>query len=292
MKVATAISELQERDTPWCRPIFRWAGSKRSLLPILLRSSPSKFERYFEPFVGSACLFFALKPHSAILGDFNADLIQAYRILGRHPRLVARGVEDLPNTSAAYYRLRAACPETLSEISRAVRFTYLNRNCFNGVYRTNKLNRFNVPRGTRAGRALSEAEVVRCSIALRSAKLVVGDFEETLKPTRKGDFIYLDPPYSNNDRTTFGEYGYGAFGDQDIGRLIASLKRLSRLNAKVLFSYTENTEVLSAIKDWSVVRVRVRRQIGGAGNSRLTHEILASNFSDLNSALVDSFKHS
>jgi DNA adenine methylase len=270
-----------KNNQPWCRPLFRWAGSKRSLLPLLLKCVPDNYERYVEPFAGSACLFFALKPASAILGDFNSDLMQAYDVIARHPRIVARQVSCLPDTSRAYYELRSQAPESLDGIQQAVRFTYLNRHCFNGVYRTDRLNRFNVPRGDRPGLPPSEAEIYRCSVALRAATLVTGDFEAALKLARRNDFVYLDPPYSTASRPTFGEYGYGAFGRHDLSRLLESLKALSKRGARVLLSYTADAEVLGALRDWSVISIRVRRQVGGGGRNAKTSEILASNFAEL-----------
>ena len=135
------------RRRPWCRPCFRWAGSKRSLLPSLLDCVPHSYDRYIEPFAGSACLFFALRPDRAILGDFNVELMQAYRTIAKHPRLIAREVLRLPASQAAYYRIRSLVPNLLTPLHRAVRFAYLNRYCFNGVYRTDRKNRFNVPQG-------------------------------------------------------------------------------------------------------------------------------------------------
>jgi len=230
-------------------------------------------------------LFFALRPSQAVLGDFNSDLISTYRVIARHPRIVSRKVSSLPDTCDVYYRIRALDTSTLSEIDRATRFMYLNRHCFNGVYRTDASNRFNVPRGTRAGRNLTEAEVYRCSLALRDATLVAGDFTNTLKVAKRNDFVYLDPPYSAVARPTIGEYGYGAFAKSDIDRLLELLHSLSTRGAKVLFSFTADRAVLSALKEWNVARIRVRRQIAGGARNAVVTEILASNFKDLRSFL-------
>jgi DNA adenine methylase len=121
----------------------------------------------------------------------------------------------------------------------------------------------------------------RCSVALRSATLVTGDFEIPLQLAKKNDFVYLDPPYSAAQRPTFGEYGYGAFGSDDTDRLIESLRRLSKRGVRVLLSYTADKELLDALRTWSVVSISVRRQVGGGGRNARATEILASNFSDL-----------
>src|SRR5579859_6326272 len=195
----------------WANPLLRWAGSKRALLPMLVSCVPAQFGTYIEPFAGSACLFFAIRPRCAVLGDFNAELIATYTAIRRHPRLVARHVATWGSSSEEYYGVRALDPDTMPDIMRAARFVYLNRRCFNGVYRTNRHGQFNVPIGTRIGRMPAEKDFYRCSVALRPASLLSCDFDVTLRSARHGDFAYLDPPYSTSTRPNYGEYGYGAF---------------------------------------------------------------------------------
>jgi DNA adenine methylase len=251
------------------------------MIPKLLACLPSDLGRYVEPFAGSACLFFAVKPKLAILGDFNFELMNTYRVIARHPRLVAREVSRYPIDDGTYYALRAQNPESLGDIERASRFMYLNRHCYNGVYRTNLKNQFNVPRGVRSGECPSEAEVYRCSLALRSATLIAGDFETTLAQVKSGDFVYLDPPYSSSSRPTYGEYGYGAFDRADCKRLFVLLRDLSARGVRVLFSYAEEPAVLNALRGWSIASISVRRQVAGGPGKKNVSEILASNFSDL-----------
>src|SRR5947208_694046 len=125
-------------------PLLRWAGSKRKLIPQLLRHVPEGFDRYIEPFGGSACLFFALRPDRAIIADLNQELIETYRTLRSHPKLVHRAVFNMPRTKRYYYAIRDRTPQALSDVEKAARFLYLNRNCFNGVYRLNHAGCFNV----------------------------------------------------------------------------------------------------------------------------------------------------
>src|SRR5712664_2313347 len=113
------------------RSLLRWAGSKRKLLPLLVESSPTKFKRYFEPFAGSACLFFKLRPRRAILGDLNAELMNTYNAIKEHPKRVYRTILKYPATKRYYYRIRKTDFADHSLIDRAARFIYLNRYCFN-----------------------------------------------------------------------------------------------------------------------------------------------------------------
>lgn len=262
----------------WSRPLFRWAGSKRALLPQLANRAPRAYDRYIEPFAGSACLFFALNPQRAVLSDFNSELMHAYRMFALHPRRLVRMCEGLPEGPDAYYLVRSIDPATLDDLERAARFVYLNRRCFNGVYRTDRRNRFNVPLGSRTGPPLLEAEAVRCSAALRRSELITGDFEEALEHARRGDFVYVDPPYTTATRATYGEYGYGAFGEADLTRLLSSLHQLTRKGVSVLLSYTADDRVVEALEGWDVAHLPVRRQVAGGARNRKAIEILASNF--------------
>lgn len=267
---------------PWAPPFLRWAGSKRGLLPLLSSCIPKEYGTYFEPFVGSACLFFAIRPAVGVLGDFNPDLIATYDAIRRHPRRVARAVQLFGSHADDYYAARALDPSTMSDVDRAARFVYLNRHCFNGVYRTNRRGDFNVPFGSRIGPGPTERDFYRCSVALRAATFVPDDFGVTLRHAARGDFAYLDPPYSTSTRPSFGEYGYGAFTKADETRLTDQLTELDRRGVAVLFSYADDDAVIDALREWSLVRIGVQRRIGGIGGRRTsTSEILASNVVDV-----------
>jgi DNA adenine methylase len=269
------VSELR----PWAAPLLRWAGSKRKLLPLLMKSVPVDALRYIEPFVGSACLFFALRPASAVLGDINSSLLETYEVLRDHPRQLARLVLSMPPTQRYYYRLRNKRPESLPPLERAARFVYLNRFCFNGVYRTNREGLFNVPRGQKTGGIPSERDFVRCSIALRTAVVRPGDFENCLSDVRKGDFVYLDPPYAHETRRPTGEYGYGCFAKNDHDRLLECLRRVERAGAIFLLSYSDNPSFARAIKgEWHQKQVSVRRHVAGFADHRSrVNELLVTN---------------
>jgi DNA adenine methylase len=263
-------------EKAWAPPIFRWAGSKRQLLPVLMQSIPSDFARYIEPFAGSACLFFALRPSQAILGDINEELIKTYEIIRSHPRLVARAAHDLPVTKPQYYKMRATRPESLALVERAVRFVYLNRYCFNGVYRTNQKGLFNVPMGVRTGKMPSEQSFYRCALALRNAKLRATDFETCLKDIRPGDFVYLDPPYARSRLR--GEYGYDSFREEDIVRLVNVLKSIDEAGAVFLLSYADSPELRSLLIRWRSKKLSVRRHVAGFAKHRsIVSEVLVSN---------------
>ena len=264
--------------SPWASPMLRWAGSKRKLLPVLMSHVPFGFARYIEPFAGSACLFFALRPEAAVLGDINENLLNTYSTIRDHPRLVARQVASWRATSAEYYRIRSLRDEELEPVHRAARFVYLNRYCFNGVYRTNRSGHFNVPRGVRTGTLPSEQVFFRCAVAIRKAELRPGDFEHCLNDVGKSDFVYLDPPYASRGRPRFGEYGYGCFADNDIKRLVQWLQQIDRAGAAFLLSYSDTAALKALTKKWNRRRLDVRRHVAGFADHRArVRELLVSN---------------
>src|SRR5258708_35663018 len=184
-----------ELPTQGCAPFLRWAGSKRRLLPILQSFWTAKHKRYVEPFAGSACLFFAIKPPKAVLGDLNSELISTYIEVKYRITAVLNELKKLkPESKREYKRLRSADITTLTPPARAARFIYLNRYCFNGIYRTNLLGQFNVPySGDRCGRVPKDEAFRKCSSRLRRALFINGDFENVLNHATAGDLVYMDP---------------------------------------------------------------------------------------------------
>jgi DNA adenine methylase len=155
---------------------------------------------------------------------------------------------------------------------------YLNRNCFNGIYRTNLRGDFNVPMGTRQGAYISKDDFLTCSRLLQNATLVVGDFAKTLEKVRAGDFVYLDPPFAVNSRRIFREYGKTTFDISDIPRLSESLTAIVKRGADFLVSYADCSQSRRLALKWHSVRLPIRRYVAGfAGDRREAYEWLISN---------------
>ena len=199
-------------------PIFRWAGSKRKSLQALTAFWSERFERYIEPFAGSACLFLRIKPKAAILADLNSTLIQTYRTIRRHPVAVAEALYTIPRNSTTYYDVRRRVRSPGNSIERAAFFVYLNRNCFNGIYRTNLDGDFNVPFGAEQGQYPRPCDFQTTAKLLKNAKLLSCDFGATLRHLRRNDFVYLDPPFAATGVRTFIEYGKKSFASDDLDR--------------------------------------------------------------------------
>ena len=258
----------------------RWAGSKRLLIPYLGRLYPkAEAPRYVEPFAGSAALFFALSPRRALLSDINRELIEAYRAVQRDVELVIQCFRRLRRGRAAYYRIRADEGGDESPSVKAARFLYLNRYCFNGLYRTNTAGKFNVPYGPPRRPLVEFEQRLRAGAAvLRSANLVSADFEEVISRVRRGDFVYMDPPYALDERRVFREYLPGSFSTVDIPRLSAALQFLDEVGATFVLSYEMGQESRALVGRWYHRTVITRRNVAGfAGHRRSASEVIISN---------------
>jgi DNA adenine methylase len=262
------MASLPVRSTTSVRPVIRWAGSKRLLVPKLSYLAPNSFKRYVEPFVGSACLFLALKPKAAVLSDLNPHLISTYKEIRKNPEAVAAAMCEWRATRDDYIKARAL--RIAGDDTRAAaRFLFLNRYSFNGVYRENQNGEFNVPwGGGRSGNLPTIAELGAVARALKSVTLARSDFEPIIRSTHAGDFLYLDPPYHYGDGRNRGEYGYGAFGLQDMERFVASVLDAHDRGVKILISYNKAHSLLRALPNWKLHYSPVRRSVAGFCENR------------------------
>jgi DNA adenine methylase len=263
-----------------CPPFLRWAGSKRRLLPVLQTFWSKRHKRYIEPFAGSACLFFAIKPPKAILGDLNPELIATYiEVKYRLDGVLSELRKLTPADAMEYTRLRALDTSRMSPAARAARFVYLNRFCFNGIYRTNLRGQFNVPfSGVGCGAMPPDGLFKKCSGRLRRARFVRGDFERVLRHAVKGDFVYMDPPYAIRARRIFNEYDPSTFSHKDINRLRTWMERLHAKGIHFVVSYAESDEADLLRREFSYETVAVRRNVAGfAAHRSWTNEVLITN---------------
>ena len=258
---------------------IRWAGSKKALLPELRKYWVANSSRYVEPFCGSACLFFDIAPQKAILGDINGELITTYKAIKKNPKLVSRILRRIQKTKKSYYATRAISPKLLSDEQVAARFIYLNRFCFNGIYRTNLKGEFNVPYAKPKERVIFNPAIIsQMSRLLKRAMLMNSDFEGVLEKVSPGDFVYLDPPYAVANRRIFSEYHPDTFSKKDLNRLSRALIKLDRKGAHFVVSYADSSEGRTLLSRWNPRRVRTRRNIAGfVGHRRKAYELIASN---------------
>jgi len=251
------------------KPLIRWAGSKRKLLPYLKTFWNGTFTRYVEPFAGSACLFFDLEPDVAMLGDTNRELVATYKAIRSDPEAVYDILRQIPSNKSSYYAFREQAPTDKHGFLAAARFIYLNRFCFNGIYRTNMAGKFNVPfSGEGTGAIPDLKHLQNVSRQLQKAKIYGSDFENILDKTVEGDFVYLDPPYSVENRRVFKQYGPSIFGLEDLDRLSKQLFALDKKRVKFVVSYAYCREALEKFGSWMVTRKLTTRNISGFAEHR------------------------
>jgi DNA adenine methylase len=257
-------------------PFVKWAGGKRRLLPQLLARLPRRMTTYFEPFVGGGAVFFALanerRFERAVLGDDNAELIEVYRVVRDDPETLVRALKPMQKhvrDAEYFYRVRASSPRL--PVRRAARFLFLNKTCFNGLYRVNKAGHFNVPFGRyKTPPQLFDPEALHdASRALQNVELVVGDFATTLEVAARGDAVYLDPPYAPRSETSrFTSYTTGGFGAQDHERLADTFARLKRRRVRAVLSNASTLFTRALFEAHEVEVFRVGRTISAAAKRR------------------------
>lgn len=232
--------------TDSARPFLRWPGGKRWLVPYVRKILAGRtFDRYIEPFLGGGAVFFALAPPSAILADINSELMGVYRQVRRDPRPLLEGLRALPVNAETYQRKRAACPT--DEIERAVRFLYLNRTAFAGMYRLNRQGEFNVPFGgglRTTAPLLNTSLLADASHLLRRATLLAWDFQDVIGLAEAGDLVYCDPTYTvAHNNNGFVRYNQRNFSWEDQERLAQVAACAAQRGALVLISNADHAGV-------------------------------------------------
>lgn len=260
------------------KPFLKWAGGKTQLLPELAARVPNFSGRYFEPFVGGGALFFhlveSLPGREWILGDANAALIRTYHALGQWPSSVIDCLHSYAKAHSEkfYYTLRAETPDPFCGSSFAARFIYLNKTCFNGLYRENRTGKFNVPFGKKATFVVEEDVLRTCSEALQKCRFRDDGFDQFPNDEpKKGDFVYFDPPYAPLSATSsFTSYVKSGFDARDQERLRDYALACKRRGAHVLLSNSSAPLIRELYKgpEWKVEEVSARRNINSKASAR------------------------
>lgn len=201
------------------------------------------------------------------MADINQDLIGFYRVLKREPKRLHDGLISMPRTVSAYGEARSAFACCDDEVQRAVLFWYLNRHCFNGLFRTNRKGLFNVPFGSKLPPLPAWSAVSQCATALRRASVKCSDFEQTLADAGEGSFVYVDPPYRRAASRDRGEYGIGAMRDDEMARLLEACQAAGERGARVLISY--NADLSASLPGWHQEVINGRRLISADPDKRV-----------------------
>lgn len=270
---------------PKARPFLKWAGGKTRLLPELLKRVPRHFNNYFEPFTGGGALFFELSPRRAFLSDINEELINAYRVIRENLQELLTDLERHVYSAEYFYQIRNAdrLPEYSSwdPIKRASRLIYLNKSCFNGLYRVNAAGQFNTPFGDYLNPRIFDREnLAACSSLLKDATLACGSFRVFEQHMKRGDFVYFDPPYVPLSKTAnFTSYTKEGFSEDLQVSLRDLCYRLTKKGVMFMLSNSHSDFVLDAYKTFKVETVEAPRAINSNASKRQkVKEVIVSNF--------------
>ena len=265
------------------QPFIKWVGGKRQLLDRIIPRMPAEYGTYHEPFLGGGAVFFAERPRRAYLNDINAQLVSCYRAVKSNPDAVIAAAGEI---DASY----AATPDDAREefnglvsagsdddIAVAALFLFLNRHCFNGLYRVNRKGLFNVPFNGSKGGSFSPEIIEADAEALRSATVTNGDFLDALARVQSGDFCFIDSPYAPLNPTSFESYAKEGFTEDQHRALAAEFRRLDEIGAKLMLT-NHDTDLIRELYDgFDIIEVDVRRSINRNGDGRTGVEVIITN---------------
>ena len=279
--MAVELEQLKQETYP----IVKWVGGKRQLMFELLKNMPKNYNRYFEPFIGGGALFFELRPDNAYISDMNEELINLYQVVRDN---VDELITDLQkhDISKEYFMEirnidRTEDYESWSDIQKASRFIYLNRTCFNGMYRVNSKGEFNVPFGYyKNPRIVDENNLINCSSLLQRTEIRHADFSEILTKVQEGDFVYFDPPYVPlSETSSFTSYTKDGFDIDMQFKLRDVCDELDSIGVKFLLSNSDTKLVNDLYENYNINKVFASRQINANadGRGKIT-EVLVRNY--------------
>lgn len=274
----TAIETHSNKEvalTP--KPFLKWAGGKSQLLEELRAAQPDNFNRYIEPFIGGAAFFFDLAPESAVISDLNPELVNAYIAVRDDVEAVISTLSTFNNSEQDFYIARESRFDQLESTYAAARTIFLNRTCFNGLYRVNRSGHFNVPYGKNNNSKFIRPGTLRAaSSALQGTEIVLEDYKKVLKNhARAGDFIFLDPPYlPASEYADFKRYTKEQFDEEDHAELAAEVKRLQKLGCHVVLTNSNHPLVNELYAGLEISVHNTRRNISSKAGTRKGQDII------------------
>lgn len=261
------------------KPILKWAGGKTQMLGDLLPKVPSSYGRYIEPFLGGGAMFFALQPEQAVIADSNPELINLYRQVANHVDDVVCQLKKYENTQEMFYAVRGQDWTMLPEAGAAARTIFLNKTCFNGLYRVNKKGRFNVPFGKYKNPKICDEEGLKAaSAALKKAEIVCGDYLLVLEHyAQPGDFVFLDPPYLPiSEYSDFKRYTKEQFYEEDHVELAKMVKTLHERGCHVILTNSNHPLVHELYAPFTIDVIQTKRHISCNGSTRKGEDVIVT----------------
>lgn len=281
MKEVWALAEqaLKQAIAVPAKPILKWAGGKTQMLGDLLPKVPSSYGRYIEPFFGGGAMFFALQPEQAVIADSNPELINLYRQVANHVDDVICQLKKYENTQEMFYAVRGQDWTMLPEAEAAARTIFLNKTCFNGLYRVNKKGQFNVPFGKYKKPKICDEEGLKAaSAALKKAEIVCGDYLLVLEHyAQPGDFVFLDPPYLPiSEYSDFKRYTKEQFYEEDHVELAKMVKTLHERGCHVILTNSNHPLVHELYAPFTIDVIQTKRHISCNGSTRKGEDVIVT----------------
>jgi DNA adenine methylase len=267
--------------------IIKWAGGKKQLLAQFEPLFPNRIEHYYDPFIGGGAVALYIskhfKPKEVYLSDINEELINVYTVIRDNVEELIRELKEYKknHSKELYYKVRAINPKTISDVERASRFIYLNKTCFNGLYRVNSKGEFNVPMGNYKNPAIcSERDLREASKLLKGARIEVAQFYEGIKGAKKGDFVYFDPPYYPISKTSsFTSYTKDAFLEKEQSKLAEVFKELDKKKCHVMLSNSDTDFIKNLYENYDIRKVKATRMINCIAEKRgKINEVVVTNY--------------
>ena len=270
-------------------PVLKWAGGKGQLLPAITSLMPKRYNHYFEPFIGSGAVLLSIEPRIASINDINRQLVNLYRQLQKDPETIIEYVNamDAVNCDKAYYHdMREKYNQKIAanalDSECAALMIWMNKHCFNGLYRVNRKGLFNVPYNNKVkGKSIDEENIRAIGAYLNSSKIRITcmDFEDACKDVKENDFVYFDSPYIPESKTAdFTAYAQNGFGMAEHERLAQLFKRLDRLGAKLMLSNNDVALVRALYHGYNFTHLDVKRMINCDAARRVGKEVIITNY--------------
>ena len=270
---------VKTTKAPVAKPILKWAGGKTQMLGELMPRVPKTYGRYIEPFFGGGALFFSLKPENAIIADSNPELINMYLQVAHHVDDVIECLQKYENTSEMFYEVRSLDWQTLPKAEAAARTIYLNKTCFNGLYRVNRSGQFNTPFGKYKNPKICDVDALRlASEALRKAEILCGDYILVLEHyAQPGDFVFLDPPYLPiSENSDFKRYTKEQFYEDDHVELAKMIDTLHERGCYVILTNSNHPLVHQLYEQYKIEVIQTKRHISCHGDTRKGEDVIVT----------------
>lgn len=280
--------QIHRKKNKLVNPFVKWVGGKRQLLKEIEIHIPDQFTKYYEPFVGGGAVLFHFQPKKATINDNNEELVNLYKVIKDSPEKLIQDLKNHKNEETYFYEIRAIDREkekysTLNKIQRASRIIYLNKTCYNGLFRVNSSGEFNSPFGRyKNPNIMNSITIQAVSNYLNNNNITIlnEDYEKSLSKIRKGAFVYIDPPYDPiSDSSSFTGYTKNGFDKTEQERLKNVCDKLNSKGVKFLLSNSSTEFIKELYKEYNIYFIKAKRSINSKGNGRgEINEVLVKNY--------------